>query len=126
MESYKLSFCKINKLDVDTAEFIVNDGVEFDLPFVEEYHQWIQQNLIAPSFILVNKKNSYTYTFEAQRKIGTIAEIKALAFVTYTPISEFTTQALSELPRETSWNAAFFSDRESALTWLSEQRAASA
>jgi hypothetical protein len=89
---------------------------------VEQYHQWLRTHLSHPCLVLVNRVNRYSYTFEAQQLIGTIPEIKAIAFVTYSWVSELTTEALKAVPRSRPWNARSFHDREAALRWLASQR----
>ncbi|TSA49673.1 MAG: hypothetical protein D4R48_02985 [Nitrosomonadales bacterium] len=122
MELHDLGFLKAIKIKDDLAEFIVNDGVEFDLPMVDVYHNWITTHLTAPCLVLVNKMNAYTYTFEAQRIIGTLPAIKAVAFVVYNRVSEITTNNLAAMPRDIAWNKKIFDNREEAIAWLESQR----
>lgn len=122
MDLYELPHTKIIKLSDDVAEVIVNEGVEYDMKMVELYHQWIRDHMHHPCCILVNKVNSYTYSFEAQRKLATIPEIKAIALVVYSRASEVATESLVELPKSKPWNSKIFSDREKALQWLASQQ----
>ena len=122
MDLHQLSFGKIILLGDDLAEVIVDEGVEMDIEMVEEYHDWILNNLTAPCMLLINKINSYSYTFEAQRNLATPKEIKAMAVVSYTRISKKATKALSSLPRDVKWNIKIFGNREDALAWLNSQR----
>ena len=122
MELQELSFCKAIKINNDLAEFIVDEGVEFSLPMVKEYHDWILNNLTKPCLILVNKINSYTYTIDALQEVGTIPEIKAIAFVVYSRVSEITTESVTDFPRDTVWNSRIFNNREEAFHWLEGQR----
>ena len=122
MKFQDLGFCQAIKLDDDLAEFVVNEGVELDLPMVGTYHDWIVNNMSIPCLVLVNKVNSYTYTFDAQIKIGTLPEIKAIAFIVYSRVSKIATEALSDLPRDRVWNFRIFNNRENAIDWLKSQR----
>ena len=122
MEQHRLSFSTAIKLDGDLAEFINDDGVEIRVAMVDEYHQWLRQHLSNPCLVLVNKRNRYTYTFDAQQEIGSIKEIKAIAFVTYDKASTVVTELLSSIPRARQWNSRTFHDREQALAWLVSQR----
>lgn len=122
MELHQLSFGKAIKLNDDLAEIIVDESVVLDIAMVDEYHDWIANNLKDPCFLLINKVNSYTYTFDAQMKIATLPQIKAMAVVVYNKLSEITTQNLSEYPRERSWNLNIFNNRDEALAWLNKQR----
>lgn len=122
MDEHRLSFSTAFKLADDLAEFINDEGVEITIEMVDEYHHWVRANLASPALILVNKRNAYSYTFEAQQYIGTAPEIRAIAFVTYNAVSTLTTRDLAEQPRPRPWRARIFDDRELALEWLTAQR----
>lgn len=122
MKLYELSFAKIIKLRDDIAEVIVNEGIEYDMDMVEEYHQWIREHLQAPCYMLVNRLNSYTYTFEVQRKLATIPEIKAIALVVYNRSSLVGAEAIANIPKVRPWNSQICTSREDALAWLESQR----
>lgn len=124
MELYELPFARFIKLRDDTVEVIVNDGIEYDTDMLEQYHDWVRKNLKHPSFVMVNKINSYTYNFDVQRKIGAIPEIKAVAHVVYTRASQVATEAMTELPRVRPMTFNIFTTREDALAWLDSQREA--
>ena len=108
MKQYELPFCQLKLLRDDIVEVIINEGVEMDLDMVMEYHEFLLAHLKAPFSVLVNKLNSYTYTFDAQMKIGTLNNIKALAFVSYTNITDVSTKNLASLPRPKEWNFKMF------------------
>ena len=118
MTKFKLSFCEIILLEKDIAEVIVDDGVEINLSMVEEYHTFLLDKMAHPFSLLINKKNSYSYTFEAQLQLATLTQINVMAVVAYTKISEISTKNLVSLPREKLWQLEIFNDRELALAWL--------
>ena len=118
MKVYKLSFGQINIIEPDIAEVIIDNEIIMNETMVEEYHEFLLSYLKSPFSLLVNKKHSYTYTFEAQRLIGTLTEIKAMAVVTHTIISEMTTETLIIMNKEKNWNIKLFKKREEALDWL--------
>jgi hypothetical protein len=121
METHKLSFCKINKLNDSVAEVIVNEGAEVDSEMVEEYHGWLAANLKPPYGLLINRINQYSYDFEAQTKIGDLPEIKAITVVVYSKISEVATRVLMQIPRRHKWNIEMFHQRQIALEWLEDE-----
>ena len=121
METHKLSFCKINKLNDSIAEVIVNEGVEVNSDMVEEYHGWLAANLKPPYGLLINRINQYSYDFDAQIKIGDLPEIKAITVVVYSKISEAATRVLMHLPRRNRWNIEMFHERIIALEWLADE-----
>lgn len=118
MNQHSLGFGQIIILQPDIAEVIIDDGIEMDESMVDDYHHFLIKHLAAPFSILVNKINAYTYTFEAQLKLGTIPQIHSMAVVTYSHISEVATNSLSSIPRTTTWNLRTFPQREQALRWL--------
>jgi hypothetical protein len=119
MSFYELSFAKIIILQENVAEVIINEGIEINNEMVTEYHNFLLQHLTAPFFLLINKINSYTYTFDAQIKIASLPEIKAMAVVAYSKATEVATRNLASIPRNNAWNIQIFPDRDTALEWLS-------
>jgi hypothetical protein len=121
MNINKLSFGKAIVIDSSLAEIIIDEGIEMNLAMVTEYHNWISQNLSDPCMVLVNRINSYTYSFNAQLALGSLEQIKAVAVVTNCDKVIKTTEFLKTLPRENPWNPTFFSNRDQALLWLEIQ-----
>ncbi|AWB68756.1 hypothetical protein C2869_21190 [Saccharobesus litoralis] len=122
LASYKISLGTLNALTHDIAEVIADEGIEIDLDMVHEYHQCLKQHFTSPCSVLVNKKNTYTYTFDAQLTIGTSEQIKSLAIVTYNHATEITAKNLANFPRTKSWDTQFFTDRQSAIDWLIQRQ----
>jgi hypothetical protein len=118
MKEYSLNFGKIIIIDENIAEVIVDDGVEMGLQHVDEYQQFLLNHMQTPFGLLVNKVNSYSYTFEAQMKIGTLPEIKAIGIVVYTNAAEQATSYLYKIHEHDKWNLRLFSGRKEALLWL--------
>lgn len=121
MSSYQLSFGEIILLEDNLAEVIVDNGVEMDIKMVNEYHDFLLNHLTAPFTLLINKRNSYSYTFEAQQNIANLPEIKAMAVIAYDQQSEVATQSLNEVHRKVNWNIKIFPQRDVALNWLHQQ-----
>ncbi|MFD2725516.1 hypothetical protein [Hyunsoonleella rubra] len=63
MKEYKLSFGTIIVLKDNLAEVIINEGVVMNEVMVDIYHDFLLSYLKAPFSLLINKKNSYSYTF---------------------------------------------------------------
>jgi hypothetical protein len=123
MDIHTLGFAKIVLLSHDIAEIIIDEGVVLNLTMVNEYHEFIVQHLQAPFSLLINKINDYSYDFDAQMKIGNIPQIHAMAVVTYTRKSAFSTHLLTDTtPREIKWNIQVFPQRAMALEWLEYQQ----
>ena len=122
MNNKKLSFADINILREDIAEVIVHEGIEMDLAMVDEYHAYLQKHLQSPFSLLVNKKNAYTYSFEAQAKLATIDEINVMAIVTYNSSARLSTANLQKIFHQDEWNLKFFRNCEDAYDWLIEEQ----
>ena len=122
MELYELPFGKIIILQGDIAEVIINDGVELNTEMVRQYHDFLLSHLKAPFSMLVNKINSYTYSFEAQETLATLDEINAMAVVAYDRMAQRTTESLASFPRDVKWNIMIFSNRDDGLTWLKTEQ----
>ena len=121
MKTEKLPFAKVIKLDSNLMEVIVNEGVEMDVEMVNQYHEWLLKNLTPPFGILFNKINSYTYTFDAQKILADLPEIKAMAVISYTQVSAQSTKSLKAIPRKIKWNMEIFDNRKDALNWLNNE-----
>ncbi|MCA9954876.1 MAG: hypothetical protein H6657_24195 [Ardenticatenaceae bacterium] len=121
LESYALSFGQIIKLQDNLVEVIVDENVEFNMTMIHEYHSWLLANLKAPFAMLINKIHPYTYTFDAQISIGNLPEIKAMAVLSYSKITEESTNVLISMPRSNKWNIQVFQTRDEALDWLKDE-----
>lgn len=120
-KSEKLGFAEITILQENLAEVVVHQGVEITIDMVHTYHQFLLNNLVAPFGILINKLNSYTYTFDAQMNIANLPEIKAMAVVSYNGQTIQATNSLIQMPRKRKWNIFISPSREIGLEWLHEQ-----
>lgn len=117
---YKLSFGTIITINNHLAEVIIDEGIEIDEHLVDTYHDFLLSHLTAPFSLLVNKKNSYSYTFEAQKIIANLDEIDSMAVLVGTLGSTLATKTIISLKgRE---NIKIFVTREEALDWLNDQK----
>lgn len=118
MKSYKLSFGSIFILRNDLAEVIVDEGVEMNVDQAKEYLNFLYMHLEAPFSLLLNKKNSYSYTFEAQKLIVSNDKIKKLAVVVGSTGALMASETLLSLKQNGNWHTEFFRTREEAVLWL--------
>lgn len=123
MELHILSFGTVTLLRPDMAEIIVSEGVEMDMVMVEEYHDFVSEHLTDPCGILINKKNRYSYTFDAQATLSTLKQIKAIAILVYSDAARIATETLMKLPTPSPRTMKIFADREAGMKWLEEQLA---
>ncbi len=120
MNKYFLPYGSISILKKNIAEVIISEGIEMDDKIVDDYHRFLKTHLKGDFSILVNKKHSYSYTFNAQKMIGSLKEIKAIGVVNHTSGGELSTQTLKQVNNK-KLNLKSFLTREEALIWLEEQ-----
>lgn len=121
MKSYKLSFGIIIFIQNNLAEVIVNEGVVMDEVKVDEFHDFLLSNLQAPFHLLINKKHSYTYTFEAQKVIVDLEKLKSVAVIAKSSGAVMSTETLMNVNGNAYHNIKLFQERDEALIWLDEQ-----
>lgn len=117
---YKLSFGTIITINNHLAEVIIDEGIEMDEHLVDTYHDFLLSHLKAPFSLLVNKKHSYSYTFEAQKIIANLDEIDSMAVLVGTLGSTLATKTIISLKGRN--NIEIFVTREEALDWLNDQQ----
>ncbi len=121
MNSYKLSFGTIKILQNNLAEVIVNEGVLMDEVMIDEFHKFLLKTLKTPFGLLINKIYSYSYTFDAQKTIAHLDEIKSMAVVANTSGAVMSTETLINVNGNINRNIKLFQEREVALSWLKKE-----
>ena len=121
MNTDTLSFAQIHILEDDIAEVIVNEGIEITLAMVGEYHDFLPKEMSHPFAVLINKKNAYTYTFDAQRHLWTLPEFRAIAILAYNDMTVKVTHGLISIQREISCTIKIFNQRDVGLQWLTDE-----
>jgi hypothetical protein len=122
-QKHILSFAELTVIEEGIAELIVNHGEEVTLDMLMEYYNLCLSLFKGPFSLLVNKINTYSYTFEAQHRIPVQEMIHATAVVTYNQMAKMGTSFLSNFEKEQSWNMQMFNNRDTALAWLTDQHA---
>ncbi|MCH4551473.1 MULTISPECIES: hypothetical protein [Aestuariibaculum] len=118
MKGYRLSFGEIIIHNNSLAEVIVDEGEIMCELKVDEYHDFLLSSLVAPFKLLINKINSYSYTFEAQKIVGNLKEIAAMAVVISSQAGLMSTETLMSVGNSSDWNIKLFRGRDAALYWL--------
>ena len=77
MKVFLLPFGKINLLESNIAEIIINDGVVLDETMIIKYRKLLQSHLETPFSLLINKEHGYSYTFGAQLAMGKLDDVIA-------------------------------------------------
>jgi len=122
MDLHELSFAKIIIHQNNIAEVIVNNEIEITKKIVDEYHRFLISYLQDPFSLLINKKNSYSYSFEGHQQLRTIKGITAIAVVVYNQVTAESTKLLASYPRNIPLDLEMFSNRDQAFNWLQLQQ----
>lgn len=122
---YRLSFAIINLLSDQIAEIIVDNHVVISLEMLEELDGFTNEHFVKSFGLIVNKINSYRYTFEAKSYIATNQHQVACAVVNYGLVSEDPIYEVKELRPFDHLNIKVFSGLEfgwqQAKKWLNDQ-----
>ena len=108
-----LDFAEVKIINLHLAEVIINKDVLFTEELVEEYHNFLNDNLEAPFSLIVNKVNNYYYDDKAEKIIGNIKGVDKMAVVCYDRETE-TAQDKIKHP-----GIKIFKTRVEALNWIS-------
>jgi len=122
MNLHELPFAKIIIHQDDIAEVIVNNEIEITKKIVDEYHRFLLSHLQSPFSLLINKLNSYSYSFEGYQQLQTFKEITAIAVVVYNAVTAESTKLLASYPRDIPLQLEIFSNRDKAFNWLQIQQ----
>ncbi len=118
MRWFELPFGRIQLLQQDIAEVIINDEVEIDFTILSHLHAALLANIEGRFSLLINAANRFSYSFEAQQTLFSLKEINAVAVVAYNITTKYTSQSLVSFRRREKLNIKIFSDRITALSWL--------
>ncbi len=118
MEKLELSFGEIRVLGEDLAEVIIRARTEVTAKMIDEYDRTLRMHFKCPCRVLVNKKNAYHLTFDAQQKVADMQSIRAAAILSQTRAGHVSSRIIMMFPGKGKWKMSFFSDRETALHWL--------
>lgn len=121
----RLSFgCTINHLESNIAEVIVDSGVDLSIEMVEELDNYLKSFYPHDFALLVNKKNKYTYTYEAQLCLASLEHQRALAILYHDLQNEHIPPLLSQRVTLDDINVKIFPatklGQNSAIDWLKE------
>lgn len=121
-KEYRISFASITILDDQTASIKVDQGIEVSEMQYEELKEFELKHLQMPRLLLVDKENSYSYSFMAQRALANTDHIWATAGLIYSEKQKIVSNSLRSMADDSNFNSKTFYERESALTWLHQQR----
>jgi len=125
MSNFRLSFCDVIAVCNNITETIVDENIEVDNVMIREYHNWLAAHHTTDFGILVNKKNHYSYSFDAQLEMGMIDSIKAIAVIVPDMAREIAARSILNMRIRKNISFEIFYKRERAIAWLEQQLATS-
>ena len=122
MNKHQLSFAKINILNEQVAEVIVNQDVIISLEMSEEYDRALAEIFSNNFALLINKINQYDFSFEAKLSMASHENLKAIAVVTYDNESKNSVGEVAAMRQRDGWNLKVFDGLnlgwQDGLDWL--------
>ena len=117
---YTLSFCEIKQLSDDIFEVTINEGAIIDDKCALEAQEFWHHLRNDPYRLLVNNKNTFSYSFLGAQKIGDHSLEQKTAIMVGNPVSKEQVLTVKNLKKMAgNWqNRKIFQDREEAIRWL--------
>ena len=81
MEHVRLSFADLYFLDDRIAETIVDEGINITVEMYGELLEAFGQHTPKPTKLLANRKNSYSFSFQAMQFANSAVTLEAVAVV---------------------------------------------
>jgi hypothetical protein len=122
---HRLSFAKIHFVSNNIAEVMVDNDIEITIEMIEELDDYLSSYEYQHLGILINRINSYSYSFEAKFCVYSHHKMKAIALVYYSSQCRQSTQDILDLRFMDELNLKMFEGIElgwqQALNWLQQE-----
>ncbi|MFK7845281.1 MAG: hypothetical protein AB8G77_08270 [Rhodothermales bacterium] len=117
----QLQFGVIKMLNANLAEVFINKGIAVDLDMMIECEDVLDKLMPGPYGLLLNEKETHTFTPEAESYFSEMKDMHAMAVVVYTKFTDIANKYLKSFHEDVNWNLKVFYDREKALEWLESE-----
>ena len=128
MTKRRLSFAKINLINDNIAEVIVDKDIEISLEMSEEYDNFLAEQFKNNFALLVNKVNPYDISFEAKLNMISHENLTAIAVVIYDDESKKLVQNIAEIRKLDGLNLKIFDGLnlgwQDGLDWVTSELSA--
>lgn len=121
MPHTRLSFATLSQIHPRIVCMTVDEGVELDIPQCREYEDWRQDNVRRSYGLLLDKRHSFSWSYEAQQWLVRAPSLAVMAVLGYTRMSELSFEVLKSIPGRGDRPMALFHNRAGAMRWLSQQ-----
>ena len=118
MSNNRLSFCTFTPQSDNVTEVKFDEDILVDIDMVDQYHHWLNTHHNSDFGVLIDKTDHYSYTFEAQLKIGRIDKMKAASFLVKDHSAELAIESLMGIKQRRKIDYEIFYDHTLALAWL--------
>ncbi|MCJ8297139.1 MAG: hypothetical protein MJK15_22330 [Colwellia sp.] len=105
---HQLSFATVNLLSDYIVEIIIADGIEVSMEMLDELDVFLSQQLNDHFVLLINKVNSYSYTFEAKMTMASHEKLIAIAVIVYKEEDQKIIDDVMSLRAIDGWNLKVF------------------
>ena len=106
---HSLNFAYLTVLPNNIIEVVVDNGIELTIENVEESHHCLSASMKESFSLLINNIHEFEITFEAKLSMASHEQMKAIAFVYYTPKNKVEMESLINLRKMDNWNVKLFS-----------------
>ncbi len=114
MQQVRLSFADLYFLDDGIAESVVDEGTNVTVEMYGELVEAFDQHTPKPTKLLANRKNSYSFSFQAMQFANNDASLEAVAVVERSLASRIITRFVK--PKHYCLKS--FGSRDDAIAWL--------
>ncbi|NQY47760.1 MAG: hypothetical protein HRT50_01420 [Colwellia sp.] len=104
----QLSFATVNLLSDCIVELIIAEGIEVSMEMLDEFDDFLSQQLNDNFVLLINKVNSYSYTFEAKMTMASHEKLVAIAVIVYKDEDQKIIDDVMSLRAIDDWNLKVF------------------
>ena len=117
---YSLSFCDVYQIADDIYETIDKEGATIDQKCAEESWNFWNDLRKEPFALLVNCKNSFSFSFEGAQQIGKHPLQNKTAFLIHDASQRMEIESAMEIKKTVGhpYYYKVFSERDEALKWL--------
>ncbi len=112
----KLSFAEVEIFEKGIIKITPHEGVEISAEDIHETQRLIRS--VPDARLLIDRLNSYSYSFEAIQAIRNYEGVRAAAIITYGYSSQVTAQFVRGDGGDSPYPMEIFTNKDDAIRWL--------
>ena len=114
MEQVRLSFADLFYVSDDIVEVLADEGINITVEMYKELLDTIGRHDPVPTKLLANRKNSYSFSFQAMQFANNSNALEAVAVVEHS----FASRLISRFAKPRHYQMKSFEKRDDAVVWL--------